>query len=98
MRMILSRERCDDGFDGSRLSARRPSSFVNCDDGARSAGAQTTGARGVVCPGTAPEAPLMQRYARSTARMIRASAFSLVLILPALLAACGQGNGGGAGY
>ena len=40
----------------------------------------------------------MQRYARSTARTIRASAFTLVLILGALLAACGQGNGGGAGY
>jgi hypothetical protein len=40
----------------------------------------------------------MHRYARSTARTIRAATFTLVLILPALLAACGQGNGGGAGY
>ena len=40
----------------------------------------------------------MQRHAQSTVRIIRAAAFTLVLILPAILAACGQGNGGGAGY
>jgi hypothetical protein len=40
----------------------------------------------------------MHRYALSVRATIRAASFTIVLLLPALLAACGQGNGGGAGY
>ena len=40
----------------------------------------------------------MHRHSLTLSRTIRAASFTIVLLLPALLAACGQGSGGGAGY
>ncbi len=40
----------------------------------------------------------MHRYAVFSGRIVRAATFTLLALLPLLLAACGQNNGGGAGY
>jgi len=40
----------------------------------------------------------MHRHQVQLGRTLHVATFILVLILPLLVAACGQGNGGGTGY